>query len=117
MILVWKKLRVFDARLGQIRAELNQLQILESRRLIMAMNIKPDADRSKGESNNTSIGLKCGVVASESRAPRSPSFDFGPSFAKGAELSELASLVPPVQIEDFFRGHEEARANRDMSSK
>jgi hypothetical protein len=117
IILVWKKLRAFDARLGEVRAELNQLQILESRRLIMAMNIKIDTDQSKGESNNTSIALKGGAVASEGRAPRSPNLDLGPSFANGAELGELASLVPPVQIEDFFPGHEEVRANRDLSSK
>jgi hypothetical protein len=117
-VLVWKKLRVLDARLGQVRAELNHLQILESRRLIMAMNIKIDRDQSKGESNNTSIALKGSAVASEDRAPRSPtSLDFGASFAKRGEFGELASLVPPVQIEDFFPGHEEARANRDLSSK
>jgi hypothetical protein len=116
IILVWKKLRALDARLGQIRAELNQLQILESRRLIMAMNLKTD-DQSKRESNNTSIALKGGAVPSEDRAQRSPSLDFGASFAKRGELGELASLVPPVQIEDFFPGREEARANRDMSSK
>jgi hypothetical protein len=104
-VLVWRKLRIFDARLGQIRAELNQLQILESRRLIMAMNIKPHTNQTKGESNNTSIGLKGSAIASEDRAPRSPSLDFGPSLARGAELGELASLVPPVQIEDFFPGH------------
>jgi hypothetical protein len=116
-VLVWRKLRIVDARLGQICADLNQLQILESRRLIIAMNLKPDTDQSKGESNNTSIGLEGRAVAGEDRAPRSPSLDFGPSLAKRAELGELASLVPPVQIEDFFPGHEEARANRDMNSK
>jgi hypothetical protein len=105
-ILVWKKLRAFDAQLGQIRADLNHLQTLESRRLIIGMNSKAE---SKDECNKSSTELKAGVVAG----------DVGASFAEGEGLA-LASLVPLVQIENFLPGHDKTQApiaNRDMISK
>ena len=48
VILIWKQLRV-DRQLRQLRKEVDQLQIIESRRFLMDLNAHPTADASKTE--------------------------------------------------------------------
>jgi hypothetical protein len=99
VILIWK-LRLLDAKLGQMHAEITELQMLESRRLLIALNAKLSANESNAGLRNTAIKSNGGVVANDDReqAPP-PGLDTGTSLAEGRDLSDLTSLVPLVQIE------------------
>jgi hypothetical protein len=111
LIFIWKKLRVLDAQLEQMSAEINQLQIQESRRLLMALNAKPNASGSKAEPNNMPVGpnIHVGACEDHKHAPRSLGLDPGTLCATGHELGGLVSLVPLTQIEDFLPVQEDRR--------
>jgi hypothetical protein len=48
VILIWKQLRL-DRQLRQLRKEVDQLQIMESRRFLMDLNAHPTVDAPKTE--------------------------------------------------------------------
>jgi hypothetical protein len=112
LIFIWKKLRVLDAQLEQMSAEINQLQIQESRRLLMALNAKPNASGSKVESNNMPVGpnIYVGACGDHEHAPRSLGLDPDTLCATGHERGDLVSLVPLAQIEDFLPVQEDTPA-------
>ena len=49
MILVWKKLRMIDRRLGEITNELNDVRTIETRLFMIAINEKFKGGTSKAE--------------------------------------------------------------------
>jgi len=108
LILIWKRLRYLDARLGQVCAEITQLQLLESRRLLIALNTKPNGNEANAETKNTPIKSNGVVVANDDheRAPLSLGLDAATSLDEDRALGELTSLVPLVQIERFLVGQE-----------
>jgi len=52
VILVWKRLRVIDARLGKAREEIDRLQIVDLRKFLTKLNTNAGPNGSESETDN-----------------------------------------------------------------
>jgi hypothetical protein len=89
VVLIRKKLRFIDARLREMRTELNELRAVETRLFMMALNASPKREESRAEPRSEVADTNGGEVVSKNpeHTPSRPDREH--------ELgSELIGLVP-----------------------
>jgi hypothetical protein len=62
VVLIWKKLRFIDARLREMRTELNELRTVETRLFMMALNASPKLEARAVEPQNEAAEMSPGEV-------------------------------------------------------
>ena len=67
VILVWKRLRVIDARLGKAREEIDRLQIVDLRKFLTKLNT--NAGPNGSETDNEPAQYSGGVVSLREESP------------------------------------------------
>jgi hypothetical protein len=80
VVLIWKKLRFIDARLREMRTELNELRTVETRLFMMALNASPKLTARAVEPQKEAAQMSPGEVVSkdhEHTPPPGQEHEFG----------------------------------------
>jgi hypothetical protein len=71
-ILLWKRLRVIDTRLGTMQTEIDHLHAVESRLFVMMLNANSEVDAPKIEPDDAPVEFNSGDVIALRKQLSSP---------------------------------------------